>query len=90
MNPAPDPLPPPLPELPSLAKYYFQPEKLQAYSFALSDLLCWLDGFTAAGGTYSPGSEETLRDLNCAIKSVQEKQACGESNCHTQPKKKNE
>lgn len=83
-------LPPPLPQLPSLANYYFQAEKLEAYSYALSDLLCWLDGFTAAGGVYSPGTQEILRDLNCAIKSVQQKQACGDSESHRQPKKKNE
>lgn len=34
---------------------------------ALSDVLCWLDGYQAAGGTYSPGSVEVLRDLRARI-----------------------
>ena len=77
-----------LPQLPALANYYFQAEKLEKYGYALSDLLCWLDGFRAAGGVYSPQTQETLRDLNCAIKSVQQKQACGESYAHTTKKDK--
>ena len=86
----PDAVPLALPQLPLIANYYFQAEKLEAYSYALSDVLCWLDGFTAAGGIYSPQTQETLRNLNCAIKSVQQKQACGDSYSHKQPKKQNE
>lgn len=86
MTPDQQETPPPLPQLPIIANYYFQAEKLDAYSFALSDLLCWMDGFTAAGGTYSPGTLETLRDLNCAIKSVREKHACGDSFSHNKTK----
>lgn len=78
----------PLPQLPPIANYYFQAERLERYSHALSDVLCWLDGFKSGGGTYSPGTEEVLRDLNCAVKSVQEKQACGESYAHQTKKPK--
>lgn len=38
------------------------------YQEALSDFLCWIDGFKAAGGTYSPGSHERLRELNAKLK----------------------
>lgn len=68
------PLPPPLPELPAIAKHYLRPEKVESYTYALSDLLCWMDGFKAAGGVYSPGSLDALRDLNCNLKSIQEQQ----------------
>jgi hypothetical protein len=37
-------------------------------SEALCDVLCWLDGFKAAGGTYSPGTIEVLRVLSCKLK----------------------
>lgn len=40
----------------------------ERYDSALSDFMCWIDGFKAGGGTYSPGSEYVLRDLNAAIK----------------------
>jgi len=74
--------PEPIPPLPIIANYYFQQEKLAAYSNALSDVLCWLDGFTSGGGIYSPQTQEVLRDLNCAVKSVQENRVSGDSYTH--------
>ena len=64
-----------VPELPSAAKLYFRPERLEEFAFALCDLLCWLDGFNAAGGSYSPGTKEVLRELSCNIKSIREIQS---------------
>lgn len=52
----------------------FSPEKAEQYSHALSDVLCWLDGFKAGGGVYFPDSTETLRDLNLAMKKIAEKE----------------
>ena len=67
--------------------YYLRPEKLDEFTFALSDFLCWIDGFRAGGGTYSPDSQESLRNLNDALKSLQTGQA---RSClsHSQPPKK--
>ena len=48
--------------------HHFSNPKVENYSMALSDVLCWLDGFTAAGGAYSPQTQELLRDLNIALK----------------------
>lgn len=42
--------------------------KQERFDYALSDLMCWLDGFIAAGGKYKPETEETLRDLHGTIK----------------------
>ncbi len=58
--------------LPDIAKFYFAPEKLANYSFAMADVICWLAGFTAAGGSYSPGSIETLRNIKDAFDSIRE------------------
>ena len=42
--------------------------KRALYDQAMADLLCWLNGFTAAGKEYSPGSLHRLRDLADDIK----------------------
>ena len=42
-------------------------DKKDSFCDALADVLCWLDGFQAGGGTYSPGSTNTLRDLRDTI-----------------------
>ena len=64
-----------LPELPLIARHYFQPEKLDRFTWAMADILCWLQGYQAGGGIYGPCSIETLRDLNDALKSIQAGQA---------------
>ena len=56
--------------LPEIATYHFQPNKAERFSMALSDVICWMDGFKAGGGVYSPGSIEDLRDLNHACKDL--------------------
>lgn len=66
-----DPVDPPLKPLPPIATHYFQPEKVDTYCNAMSDVLCWLQGFVAGGGEYGPGTIETLRNLNDALKSIQ-------------------
>lgn len=43
-------------------------DKKDQIEWALSDILCWMDGFKAAGGIYHPDSIEILRDLNTTIK----------------------
>lgn len=43
----------------------------ELYGNALCDVLCWLDGFTAGGGNYSPGTIGKLRELSIAIKEAQ-------------------
>lgn len=40
---------------------------LDRFDLALSDFLCWIGGFQAAGGDYHPGSDGALRDLRAAI-----------------------
>jgi hypothetical protein len=40
----------------------------ERYSDALSDAICWLDGFVAAGGQYHPHSIDSLRELNTKLK----------------------
>jgi hypothetical protein len=50
--------------------HWFSPEKVENASLALSDILCWMDGFLAGGGTYNPGSLECLRDLNIGLKQI--------------------
>ena len=59
------------PALPEIASYVLRKEKLEEYAFAMADVLCWLNGFVAAGGLYSPGSIESLRDLTDVLKSIQ-------------------
>jgi len=61
--------------LPLIATHYFQPEKVDSYCDAMADVLCWLQGFQAGGGEYGPGTIETLRNLNDALKSIQARQA---------------
>ena len=39
----------------------------ERYIAALADILCWMQGFKAAGGQYS-GDLEGLRDLNIKLK----------------------
>lgn len=46
----------------------FDPKELERFDFALSDVLCWMSGFKAAGGDYSPGTEGALRDLRDALR----------------------
>jgi hypothetical protein len=45
-------------------------KEIQSYSSALSDFLCWIDGFEAAGGKYSPGSKEEIRTLSIKLKDL--------------------
>lgn len=45
----------------------FDPKELERFDYALSDVLYWLSGFTAAGGDYSPGTQQSLRDLRDAL-----------------------
>ena len=54
-------------EVPFCITSAFRKEKSAAYSLALADVNCWLSGFVAAGGDYSPGTRETLKDLKNAI-----------------------
>ena len=51
-----------------LLHYHFTPYKCERFSWALSDIICWMDGFRSGGGTYSPNSIEVLRDLNRCLK----------------------
>jgi|GEM_PF-5754989 len=48
----------------------FTPDQCTTYAESLSDFLCWMEGFRAAGGTYSPQSIEPLRDLNLRLKEM--------------------
>ena len=43
-------------------------EKHERYDNALSDVMCWLDGFIAAGGYYRPETQEVLRDIHASVK----------------------
>ena len=38
-------------------------EELIVFNEALADVNCWLSGFIAAGGEYSPGTRNTLKEL---------------------------
>jgi len=42
--------------------------KQERFDYALSDMMCWLDGFIAAGGQYKPETQEVLRDLHGTVK----------------------
>ena len=42
--------------------------KQERFDYALSDLMCWLDGFIAAGGKYKPETQDVLRDLHGTVK----------------------
>lgn len=49
----------------------FTPRQAAMVSHAVADVLCWLNGFRAAGGDYASGLDlETLRDLNRALKGL--------------------
>src|ERR1035437_6407918 len=61
--------------IPAIAGYYLKPEKVTGYCNALCDALCWINGFIAAGGTYSTGSVDGLRNVTDALKSIQEGRA---------------
>lgn len=41
--------------------------KKDSFACAIADVVCWMDGFQAGGGTYSPGSLGALRDLRGVI-----------------------
>ncbi len=77
----------PSPELPIIARYYFQPGKVDEYCNVMSDVLCWLQGFQAGGGKYHPGTIEILRNLNDGLKSIQAEQSKSET-AHTKRKSK--
>ncbi len=78
-----DPLEPLIhPALPSIANYYFQPKKIEEYTWAMADILCWLQGYQAAGGIYGPASIESLRNLNDALRSVQNGQSTSDQSHH--------
>jgi hypothetical protein len=49
-------------------------KEAENYSDALSDVLCWMDGFKAGGGVYFPDSVETLRNLNLRMKDICDKE----------------
>ncbi len=53
-----------------LASHAFTVDQCQSYSDSLSDFLCWIEGFQAGGGKYSPQSIEPLRDLNIRLKEM--------------------
>lgn len=40
----------------------------ERFEDALSDVLCWLNGFKAGGGEYSPETQLVLRDLRDKIR----------------------
>lgn len=40
----------------------------ERFEDALSDFLCWMDGYRAGGGLYSPCSVEDLRELRETLK----------------------
>jgi len=46
------------------------PDEAEKYSDAISDVVCWLDGFKAAGGVYYPDSIDVLRELNMNLKEI--------------------
>ncbi len=49
--------------------FFFEMSQAEQEKFddALSDVICWLGGFQAAGGTYTPGSIEALRELRLKL-----------------------
>ena len=75
IQPKSDAIPDIWPELPSIASYYLRKERMDEFCNAMADILCWLDGFKAGGGEYSPQTQESLRGLSDALKSIQ----CGQS-----------
>lgn len=38
-------------------------KKLESVDHAIADFTCWMNGFMAAGGNYSPGSTHVLQDF---------------------------
>ena len=52
----------------------FTREQCQGYADSLSDIICWMEGFQAGGGRYSPQSIDPLRDLNIKLKEMHKRQ----------------
>lgn len=48
----------------------FTKEQCDTFTNALSDFLCWIEGFQCGGGKYTPQSIEPLRDLNIKLKAM--------------------
>ena len=40
---------------------------LERFDDALSDFMCWMGGFKAGGGKYSPGTEDSIRALRIVL-----------------------
>lgn len=57
--------PPPPPEI--RKNCILTQSELDAADHALSDILCWMDGFLAAGGKYGPETLEELRTLRTRL-----------------------
>jgi hypothetical protein len=64
-------------------EHWFTPAKVDSYSMALSDIICWMDGFVSAGGIYHAQSIEQLRDLNIGLKNIYRENLTGDSQSHT-------
>ena len=45
-------------------------DELIAFTNALADVNCWLAGFVAAGGEYSPGTRQALKTLKLKLDEV--------------------
>lgn len=60
------------PPTPSFKCLTISNEDKERFDYALSDILCWLDGFTQGGGAYSPDSQNALRDLRDVIRRAYE------------------
>ena len=43
-------------------------DKRESWDDALSDVLCWMNGFISAGGNYSPETLGQLKDLRDAVR----------------------
>lgn len=46
----------------------FAEPDIERFDCALSDFLCWVAGFKAAGGSYSPATEGSIRDLRIVLR----------------------
>jgi hypothetical protein len=46
--------------------------KRERYEDAMSDVVCWLDGFTSAGKEYAPDTLQVLREIQADIKMCHE------------------
>ncbi len=49
-------------------------KQAEGFSEALADIICWMDGFKAAGGVYYPDSIGVLRTLNLKMKEIWEQE----------------